>query len=166
MELLVVILVITVASAMILPELRGSLEETLLRDSARQVTGACTVARDRAVASGRTHRLRIEATSGRFRVEPDPGAGTGRSATPVDSPGASGVIDPRIVVRPLDVDTPDSPVTPPRRSGADAGEGLGFHADGTADAGGFLLQDRSGFRLALRVNPTTARVRVRDLGRP
>lgn len=77
-----VILVITVVSAMILPELRGSLEETLLRDSARQITGACTVARDRAVASGRTHRLRIESTSGRFHVEPDPGTGTGRSAPP------------------------------------------------------------------------------------
>lgn len=166
MELLVVILVITVVSAMILPELRGSLEETLLRDSARQITGACTVARDRAVASGRTHRLRIDATSGKFRIESDPGAGTGRSAAPVDSPGASGLLDARVVVRPLDVDNPDSPVTPPRRSGADAGEGLGFHADGTADAGGFLLQDRTGFRLALRVNPITARVRVRDLGRP
>lgn len=161
-----VILVITVVSAMVIPELRGSLDEALLRASARQITGACDVAYTRAVAAGRTHHLRLDPATGRYHVESDPAPGPGRAAGKVDAPDASGTLDPRVTVRLVNAGAPDSPVTPPRPPGGADANAVGFHADGTADPAEFLLQDRSGFRLALRINPVTARVRVRDLGRP
>ena len=47
----------------------------------------------------------------------------------------------------------------------DGDETIGFYADGTADAREIQLEDRDGFRLVLRINPTTARVRIVELER-
>ena len=44
-------------------------------------------------------------------------------------------------------------------------ETIVFYPDGTADAREIRLEDRQGFRLALRINPTTARVRIVELER-
>ena len=46
-----------------------------------------------------------------------------------------------------------------------ADDGITFYPDGTAEASEIVLRDRDGFRLALRINPVTARVRIIELAR-
>lgn len=177
-ELLVVIVLITVLSAVLVPEMRGTFEEALLRSSARQLIGASGVAYSRAVADGRAHRLHFDPATGRYRVErrTDPATGPDRTdrAANEDVPGGRGVIDPRIAVQlrhPAgDYDgggrAPASTDGTADRTAKDAGvgvDGVDFFPDGTAQAAEFILRDRAGFRLALRVNPVTARLQVREL---
>ena len=40
-----------------------------------------------------------------------------------------------------------------------------FYPDGTAEASEIVLRDREGFGLALRINPTTARVKILEVER-
>ena len=42
---------------------------------------------------------------------------------------------------------------------------IAFYPDGTADAARLMLRDREGFRLALRINPITARVHIVEMER-
>jgi hypothetical protein len=90
---------------------------------------------------------------------------------PQDVPGASGKLDQRVTIRILR--SGDSPAVDASAESSDWSEtapeetveGITFYPDGTADAAQLILQDRAGFRLALRINPVTARVRVIDLPR-
>ena len=56
--------------------------------------------------------------------------------------------------------SPDTTAPSERRD-----DGITFYPDGTAEASEILLRDRDGFRLALRINPITARVRIIELAR-
>jgi type II secretory pathway pseudopilin PulG len=169
MELLVVIVIIGLLTAVLVPEMRGTFEETLLRSSARELVGACGIAYSRAVAEGEVHRLHFEPATGHYEIRrrprpdgapPDPaGPGSRRSS---DLRDTEGTIDPRIVVQ---LAPPDSATAPPTAEPG-SGPGVDFFPDGTADAAEFILKDRAGFRLALKINPVTARARVRELARP
>lgn len=155
LELVVVLTLIAILSAAILPEMRGSMEETLLRAAARDLVAACQSANARAVASGQSHHLVLDAAAHRFRIEParpssNPSTASTRTATP-----ESGRLDSRIALelRRLDPPAPNAP------------EGLEFHPDGTVSGGDIILRDRSGFSLAIHLNPVTARPAVRELPR-
>ena len=185
-ELMVVLALIGILSAVLLPEMRGSLEEVQLRSNARKLAEACDVAFSRAVATGRILHLDWDSTRGTFRIIQDPedspnrrGSSSGsRNEGPIDFPGASGTIDPRITVN-LHRITSASPAglrDEPRGArnasravsqpvaGAPA-TSIEFRPDGTADASEFVLQDRAGFRLSLRLNPVTSRLRITELPR-
>ena len=105
-ELMVVLALIGILSAVLLPEMRGSLEEVQLRSNARKLAEACDVAFSRSVATGRILHLDWDPTRGSFHVIQDPedspsrrGSSSGpRSEGLIDFPGASGTIDPRITV--------------------------------------------------------------------
>ena len=98
MELMVVILLISILSAVLVPEMRGTFEEALLRSSARQLVGACGVAYGRAVAEGRPHRLRFDPATGKFKVGRSSADGAGTPSN-VDLSGGTGSIDPRVSVQ-------------------------------------------------------------------
>jgi type II secretory pathway pseudopilin PulG len=172
---MVVLALIGILSAIVLPEMRGSLEEVQLRSSARKLVAACDVAFSRAVATGKTLRLEWDRSNGTYRVvNESEGPSAGQA---LDFPGASGTVDPRITVdlrRILQTGASGS------SRGGLSGPGIGaeptsmpgapetsieFRPDGTADASEFILQDRAGFRLSLRINPVTARIRLRELPR-
>ena len=82
-------------------------------------------------------------------------------------------MDPRISVRlrPVGADQPTSadaiaasPESTTSESSA-AADTISFNPDGTADGVELVLRDQQGFQLALRVNPTTARVRIVEMAR-
>lgn len=185
-ELMVVLALIGILSAVLLPEMRGSLQEVQLRSSARKLAEACDLAFSQSVATGRTLRLEWDRTAGKYRVIHDPeesrpraGSGTeARANGPVDFPGAAGTIDPRITVdlHRLGAGSGNGIGTDGRRGGIPTGmdsrvatgasaTAIEFRPDGTADASEFVLQDRAGFRLALRLNPITSRIRISELPR-
>ncbi len=168
MELMVVIVIITILTAMIVPEMRGTLEDALLRSSARQLAGACEVAYSRAVAAGQVHRLLFNQATGTFHVERQGGRGPqAESPATTDVPGASGVIDRRITValRHQDEATATAGIDGSRTPATEP-EGVSFYADGTAQAAEFVLRDRTGFRLALHINPVTSRISIRTPDQP
>src|SRR5262249_48286043 len=139
----------------------------------RELVNACGLASSRAVSFNQPHRLRIDLRTGKYfvekRVRQD---GEERFIPLADVPGSEGELDSRIALsvrRPDEVPADNVSSTasnPADDSSAGApGEIINFLSDGTADEAMFLLQDRSGFRLALRINPITARVQAIELAR-
>jgi prepilin-type N-terminal cleavage/methylation domain-containing protein len=169
-ELVVVLVLIGIMSAVMVSEMKGTLEEALLRATGRKLVGAFHTAYSRAVTVTRVHRVRVEPDQGRYIVEtmarsPE----EGRGWVPVqDIPGGQGELDQRITIEIRRPGGNGSPAPEKAWSGSAANElslkpseeAIAFYPDGTADGVEVILRDRAGFRMALRINPTTARVRI------
>jgi type II secretion system protein H len=175
LELMVVIVLIGIITALILPEMRGTYQDALLRSTGRELVNAFNIANSRAVSLNQAHRLNIDQRTGRYvlemRVREDEHGG---EFVPVqDVPGAQGELDTRITVsfrQPGEAAPEEESEAEPSSAGLDAArntrEGtILFYPDGTSDAREILLQDEQGFRLALKINPVTSRVHLVELGR-
>jgi prepilin-type N-terminal cleavage/methylation domain-containing protein len=174
-ELMVVIVLIGVMAAMILPEMKGSYEDALLRSTSRELVSVCGLAASHAVSVNQAHRLWFDRKTGHYSIErivsdrgPD-----GRSVAAREVPGGDGELDSRVAIE-IHVSSGDGTEGAQRGSPPDQGgsarterrdDSITFYPDGTADSSEILLRDRDGFRLALRINPVTARVRVIELAR-
>lgn len=172
-ELMVVLVLIGIMTAMIIPEMSGTYEDAVLRSSSRELINVFNLAYSRAVTANQLQRVRFDPSSGRYVMEKRVRARLGESGfAPVrDVPGGEGKIDSRIS---MELHRPGEGLS----DGSDQGEqsastdnslaqdtAIAFYPDGTADAAEVLLQDRDGFRLALRINPITARVNIVELER-
>jgi hypothetical protein len=94
--------------------------------------------------------VRLNTKEGKYQVEPQRKAATAKQLAPFE-----GVFDQRVSVE----------LRRPEVNAEGAGSErdpaqITFYPDGTADARELLLRDRQGFRLALRINPITARVQI------
>lgn len=170
MELMVVIALVGIMTAMIIPAMKGTFEDALLRSTSRTLVGACNLAASRAVAINQLHYVRLDTKNGRYIIErPVRDKEEGGGLIPVrDIPGGEGELDSRVSIeirKPADDEDRDQnasgPADEPRKGGP--GEALAFYPDGTADAAEIILRDREGFRLSLRINPTTGRVNIKEL---
>lgn len=172
---MVVLVIIGIMSALIIPEMKGTFEDALLRSTGRKLVDVFHLASSRAITLNQAQRIRIDRKRSRYLVESTARAGAnGNSPPPVrDVPGGEGELDGRITieVRMSGEDASAAPDEGPAFvSGTDLGNrkrdaAITFYPDGTADAAEILLRDHDGFRLALRINPTTARVRIIELAR-
>ena len=173
-ELMVVIILIGVMAAMIVPEMKGSYEDALLRATSRRLVDVFHLAYSRAVSLNQLHRVRFDRITGRYFIErarqaPEHGSEFVQAR---DIPEGEGTLDHRISVEfrkqdeapPTEVDQGTSAASEDAEV-RNKDEGFAFYSDGTADAGEVLLRDREGFRLALRINPVTARVQIVELER-
>jgi len=173
MELMVVLVLIGIMTAMILPELKGTYEEALLSSTGRQLANVLGIAYSRAVTVHQPHRVRLDSITHRYSIERRVSGTRGQeSFAPVpDLPGGEGTLDARIAIelrKPGEdfADPSDAlPASKAELAPRDGNEGIVFYPDGTADAREIQLQDRAGFRLVLRINPTTARVQIMELER-
>jgi len=173
MELMVVLVLIAVLTAVIVPEMRGTHEDAVLRSAGRQFIDGTSLASSRAVALSQTHRLRLDRGNGRFVLERQVGK-THRIARfePVDDTALAGShLDSRVRWRLLPLGgkpTPDGEGPNRDRVGVPAStpDSVRFYPDGTADAAELMLEDRMGMRLSLRVSAATGRVRVADSQTP
>ncbi len=177
---MVVLVLIGIMAALIIPEMKGTFEDALLRSTARKLVSAFNLAASQAVTVNQLHRVRLDRKAGRYILErassEDWSAGVqpARRFVPVrDLPGGEGDLDTRIAIeirRPVtDASGPGGQAGPVVAEGdvqaPSQREAILFYPDGTAEAGEVLLRDRDGFRLALQINPTTARIRVIELER-
>ncbi len=169
-EIMIVVLLIGVLTALVVPEMKGSYKGELLRSASRELIGVFQVASSRAISFNCQHRVRLERKTGKYVIEKLVRQREGEAFVPVrDIPGGEGELDSRITVeiRPSGegVSSGTEPVSAdgeePERFGAD--QAVAFYPDGTAERADVVLQDRDHFRLALRINPITARVRVVEL---
>jgi type II secretion system protein H len=171
-ELMVVITIIGIVTAVMIPEMKGSYQDALLRSTSRELINAFDLAYSRAVSLNQTRRVRIDEKTGRYLVEKrvmENGREIFVSAD--DVPGNRGELDSRISIefRPP-AENLSEPGAQPEVATTDSGSlvdglAIAFYPDGTADAGDIILRDREGFRLALRINPITARVHIVEMER-
>ncbi len=171
-ELMVVVIMIGIMWAMVIPEMRGTMDDALLRATARKLVIAMDLAHSQAITTGSPHRMNLDLNKSRFVIE--------RKSTEEDrthgfvpareAPGSQGELDPRISIQVKRAGAESSETRgtleqepaqeKPAGSGRD--ETITFESDGTADPVEIVLRDRQGFGLTLRINPITARVRVLD----
>jgi len=171
-ELMVVITIIGIMTAMMIPEMKGSFQDALLRSTSRELINAFDLAYSRAVSLNQTRRVRLDEKTGRYLVEKRVIENGRDDFVPADDvPGAKGELDSRISI---EFRQPDENVSEPGAQPDSAmtvgqspmdGVAITFYPDGTADAGDFILRDADGFRLALHINPITARVHVVEMER-
>jgi prepilin-type N-terminal cleavage/methylation domain-containing protein len=174
-ELMVVMVLIGIMTALILPEMKGTYEDALLRSASRELVSVCGLASSHAVSVNQVHRLRFDPRTGHYSIQrraeergPESGFVSAREV-----PGGEGELDTRIVIEihkvggePAEAGGQESSPVPGDSAPAGRGDdGITFYPDGTADASEIVLRDRDGFRLALRINPVTARVRIIELAR-
>jgi len=170
-EIMLVVILIGILTAMIIPEMKGSYEDALLRSTSRELLNACSLASSRAICLNRLHRVRLDRSGGRYFVESRVRKGPRQlEFVPVsDADGGQGALDGRISIQlrhsggaasertetaQLPPEYSEAPLTSPGL------EAISFYPDGTADAAELLLRDRAGFQLVLRINPITARALV------
>lgn len=175
-ELMVVVTLIGIMVALIIPEMKGTLQDEKLRSSSRKLIRALNLAYSQAVTLNQRHRVRVSLQDGQYEVEKfsetdDAGF------VPLDRVvGSAGVLDQPVTceIRPLS-EGATAQMGEPRAAAADRTEdvemvdGIVFFPDGTAEAKEIVLRDPAGFALCIRVNPITARVQVVALerqGRP
>ncbi|HEX4120404.1 MAG TPA: prepilin-type N-terminal cleavage/methylation domain-containing protein [Verrucomicrobiae bacterium] len=146
-EIMVVVVIIAIMSAVIVGEMSGTFHDAVLRSTSRQLISVFSVASSRAISLDRTQQVRFDRTTGRYALE----MRRHGEFVPVDSIiDGEGTIDSRITLQ---------------IRGEGSEDAIAFHPDGTADEREIELRDSDGFGLALRVNPITSRVEVRELER-
>jgi type II secretion system protein H len=151
-ELMVVVVLIAIMSAVIMGEMSGTFQDALLRSSSRQLINVFNLASSRAISLNRLHRVRLDRVMGRYTVEKQE---RGKKFAPVkDVAGSEGMFDSRISIRVRELGETET-----------ASDTVSFYADGTADNREVELRDRDGFGLALRVSPITSRVQIMELER-
>lgn len=170
-ELLIVIVIMAILSAVIVPEMKGMLEGELLHSTSRKLTRALGTAYRESVTSNRPHRLRIDASQGRFLIE--------RRATLEESPtgfvpltdtaDAKGTWDRRIRLEITEIEedseAEESPSPRPENETESVSDAILFKPDGTTERREIQLRDRQGFGIGLRLNPITSRVKLVTLDR-
>jgi prepilin-type N-terminal cleavage/methylation domain-containing protein len=173
-ELMVVMLLIGILSAMILPEMKGTFGDALLRSSGRDLVNVFTLAYSRAVSLNQIHVVRFNEAQHKYSVERRVrGQGKRAEFAPLkDVTGSSGQLDERILIemRKTDEASPDNPERDsqpgPQSEPTQTQPGaIAFYPDGTADAAEVMLRDQAGYGLRLRIDPITARVEVFELPR-
>lgn len=168
-ELLVVIVLIGIMTAVILPGMKGTLEGELLNSTSRQLLNALRTASNQSITLNLPHRVRFDSSRSKFMVERR--ADLTESETgfvPARIKGARGEMDSRIrveIVEPkLELDEGEEP--PPELEDEEVDlDYIQFNADGTAERREIQLRDRMGFGVALRINPITSRIKIVELER-
>jgi prepilin-type N-terminal cleavage/methylation domain-containing protein len=168
-ELMIVIVLIGIVSALIIPEMRGGFEDALLRSTSRDLVNAIGIASSRAVSLNQLHRIRLDPGTGRYVIEKRVRETmNGDQFSPLkDVSEAEGKLDTRISIQMHSLEDSQGTASVSNEEAAPrpALETISFYSDGTADDVELMLRDRQGFRLALRINPITSRVKILDLGR-
>jgi type II secretion system protein H len=169
-ELMVVIVIIGIMTAMMIPEMKGTFQDALLRSTSRELINVFDLTYSRAVSLNQLRRVCLDEKTGHYLVEKRVMENGQENFVPADDvAGGKGELDSRISIEfrspaenVSDASAPTENVS--AESAADEVT-ISFYPDGTADAGDILLRDRDGFRLALRINPITARVHVVEMKR-
>ena len=178
-ELVVVLVLMSILCAAIIPSMRGTFEHELLRSTSRTLISAMALASSQSITVNQHHRLRLDTKAGRYVIERaarDLEDGVGFAALR-NVPGGEGELDKRVTIEirkpseePAEESDQEQKEEPPPSPPGDAdaplsAEFIAFYPDGTAEAREIVLRDREGFGLALRINPTTARVKIVELNR-
>jgi type II secretion system protein H len=161
MEMMVVLVLIAILTAMIIPEMKGTFEDALLRSTGRELVNVIELASSRAISLNQTLRLQLDSASGRYEIDRRSREVTTEDFVPLkDVAGSKGQLDKRISVQIFESSGDSADAAGMEMPAANPEAGLVFYPDGTADGATVLLKDRAGFRLELRVSAITSRVTI------
>ena len=170
MELMLVLALIAIMAAMIVPEMKGSMEDALLRSSARKVVDVFNLTYSRAVSFNQLYRVLLDQNTGKFRVERKIEDSSDQTDfEPItDQNGFQGQIDPRIMIeiRPTQGEPSDDQMPEDEPKMFLLRDGIHFYGDGTADGCEILLRDRMGVEVVLQLNPITASIHTLEQETP
>jgi prepilin-type N-terminal cleavage/methylation domain-containing protein len=188
-ELMVVLVLIGILTAVMIPEMRGTYEDAMLRSTGRELINVCHLAYSQAVSLNQVHRIKLDERTGKYFVEKRiRETELGGDFEPLkDIPGSQGELDTRIKIQihsvseepgvapagdesggvpaPEPAPAADAASSQTSLTPAEINEGIAFYPDGTADAREIVLRDREGFRLGLRISAVTARIQIVELPR-
>jgi type II secretion system protein H len=166
-ELMTVLVLIGIMTAMIIPEMRGTFEDALLRSTSRDLVNAFEIASSRAITLNQSVRVQLNTSDGHYLTERRVHEDSQEVFVPLKGvTGTEGQLDKRISIQVGSLEgesAGSSSESVPQNNGQTWA--IAFNPDGTSDAAQILLQDRAGFRLALRINPITSRVSIYELKR-
>lgn len=170
-ELLVVIVMIGIMTAVILSGMKGTFEGELLNSTSRQLMRALRTASNQSITLNKPHRVRFDSSRSKFVVEQRaPLTESETGFVPAQVAGGRGEMDERVRIeirgqeRLLD-EGEEYQAKPEQTEASVDLDFIQFNADGTAQAREIHLRDRSGFGIALRINPITSRIRIVELER-
>lgn len=158
-ELMIVVVIIGILSGVMVLEMRGTFEDALLRSNARKIIDVCDVASNRAIAANEAQMLRIEPKSGKYTVRAKGNSNAADETT-------NGELDPRVKLEMRNAagaeeeNLADANADPAADAAPSEDYSVTFFPDGSAEGREFLLKDRDGIELVLRINPATSRVRL------
>lgn len=162
-EMMVVLVLIAILSAMVIPEMKGTFGDALLRSNARELLDVMQLASSRAVSLNQTVRVVLDPASGHYQVERLKREGLAEDFVPLtDVLHSAGKLDKRIII---EIHSPDEMMSASQAgqpSGAMPPTDLVFNPDGTAANALIILKDHAGFRLALRINAITSQVTISE----
>jgi type II secretion system protein H len=167
-EIMIVVVLIGIMTAMIIPEMKGTFQDAVLRSTARNIVEVLNLANSQAVSLNQVHKVYFDSRSHRYSIER---AAHGRDRIDTAQPeviGGSGEINGSLSIelQKIDVDTEEREEEPGESFKQDEAfqdrrrDVVAFYPNGTADATEIVLKDRDGFRLLLRINPINARVQI------
>jgi prepilin-type N-terminal cleavage/methylation domain-containing protein len=160
-ELVVVISIIAILSSLMVVEMRGTLQDSLVRAASRELISACQLASSRAIAVNRLYRIQFNRSH--YLIEEHV---RGDEFVPARGvPEAEGSIDSRIVLRLQETGSEDESAPEEQVETVGNGNAVNFYPDGTADSREIDLRDQDGFGLGLRISSVTARVQIIELPR-
>jgi type II secretion system protein H len=157
-ELMVVMTVIAIVAAVMVLEMGGSYGDALLRSNARKLIDVCDAASNRAIAAHQAQALKIDVASGKFLVKAKMTGEEDERAKVIE-----GELDKRVALIIRQAEREEEAEGVQGEAEAVKSDTIVFYADGSADAREFLLKDRAGVELLLRMNPATSRVRVIEM---
>jgi type II secretion system protein H len=161
-EMVVVVVIIGITAAMIIPEMRGTFQDALLRAAGRDLANAVNLASSRAVSLNQLCRLNLDTRKGRYAIERQAHDGGRVDYVPLkDLPGDGGILDTRVTMEvaktaPAPTEEANALATPE----VGAPDAIVFYPDGTAESAEIKLRDRDGYQLVLLINPVTSRVHL------
>jgi type II secretion system protein H len=171
-ELMIVLILIGVFTAVIIGELRGTFEDALLRSTGRKLINVLNLAGSRSVSINHPHTVTIDTANRKFSIEARLHSDDAETGSPKARNVAidEGELDSRIT---LEIRNPsedaavadEGELESDKEASAAISETITFYPDGTVDAREIVLRDRTGTELLLRINPVTGRVRLANGGR-
>jgi len=170
-ELMVVIVLIGIMTAVILPGMKGTLEAELLNSTSRQLVSALRNASNQSITLNVPHRVRFDSSRSKFMIERRaPIAESETGYLPAKISGSSGEMDPRIRIeiheQELERDENEEYEAAEDETEEQVDlDHIQFNTDGTAQRREIRLRDRMGFGVALQINPITSRIKVVNLER-
>jgi len=158
LELMIVIILIGVVTAVVLPEMRGTYEDMLLRSTSRKILDLSALASSRAVTTGKEQQIKFDTVHASYDLGEAKSSMGGGFAS--ERSFEKGNWDTRIVLELRRSKLEPSPGDEIEEKPKNKPDVLSFFSDGTADAKEIRLHDRQGVGITLKMNATTARFRI------
>lgn len=177
-EMMVVVVLVSILSALIVPAMRGTYKHEVLRSTSRDILMTLRLAHTQAVTKGTRHWFKLNQNLGEFKLEKlEKNPDSGRYAMiPVQGVhGAEGdipeslavTIEKALTTSPdpsgmnslgigMNMDNPDA-----ESSSFGVNDGICFYPDGTSESKSVIISDEDGFILHIVINPLTSRVSLK-----